>query len=99
MEKYLSNKIFILTNVILYNQKNDLACNKENLAQELNMSRDKLQASEQCKEMLRAQLLALTDELKESNNKNEQITTQIKDLIEKEKQFQAEKLELSQVNR
>jgi hypothetical protein len=99
LEKYLSNKIFILTNVILYNQKNDLACNKENLAQELNMSRDKLQASEQCKEMLRAQLLALTDELKESNNKNEQITTQIKDLIEKEKQFQAEKLELSQVNR
>ena len=81
------------------NQKNDLACNKENLAQELNMSRDKLQASEQCKEMLRAQLVALTDELKESNNKNEQITTQIKDLIEKEKQFQAEKLELSQVNR
>lgn len=85
--------------MFFYNQKNDLACNKENLAQELNMSRDKLQASEQCKEMLRAQLVALTDELKESNNKNEQITTQIKDLIEKEKQFQAEKLELSQVNR
>jgi hypothetical protein len=62
------------------------------------MSRDKLQASEQCKEMLRAQLVALTDELKESNCKNEKITAQIMDFIEKEKKNETEKEELSQVS-
>lgn len=55
------------------------------------MSRDKLLAAEQCKEMLRAQLVVITDELNEANSKlSKQIST-ISELQQKEKQFDEEK--------
>ena len=46
-----------------------MECNQENLSQELNMSKDKLLAAEQCKELLRAQLVAITEELNEAVSK------------------------------
>ena len=62
------------------------------------MSRDKLQASEQCKEMLRAQLVVLTDELNEAHTKTENYLAQIKDFADKEKRMDMEREEFSQVD-
>lgn len=71
-----------------------MVCNQENLSQELSMSRDKLLAAEQCKEMLRAQLVVITDELNEANSKlSKQIST-ISELQQREKQFDEEKRQL-----
>ena len=62
------------------------------------MSRDKLQASEESKKMLRAELVTLNDELKQSNEKNEKYLIQIKEFMDKEKKFEAEKEEYIQVS-
>jgi archaellum component FlaC len=74
----------------LTKEKNELTNNKENLSHELNMSRDKLQASEQCKEMLRAQLVTLTNELNESNTQTEKYLNQVRDYQAREKSFELE---------
>ena len=61
------------------------------------MSKDKLLAAEQCKEMLRSQLLTATRELNESNAKVDEYLGAIKQLVSKEKQLELEKAELMQV--
>ena len=60
------------------------------------MSKDKLSAAEQCKEMLRAQLVVLTDELNESNAKTEKYLDIIKEFTNKEKQSENEKKDLNE---
>lgn len=62
------------------------------------MSKDKLLAAEQCKEMLRSQLLTATRELNESNAKVDEYLGAIKQLVNKEKQLELEKAELMQVS-
>ncbi len=69
--------------------------NQENLSQELNMSRDKLVAAEQCKEMLRAQVVVLTNELNASNAKIETYLAKITEHTAKEKQHELEKEDLN----
>lgn len=80
----------------LTKEKSELTNTKENLSHELKMSRDKLHASEQCKEMLRDQLVTLTNELNESNNQNEKYSNQIRDYQAQEKNFELEGEEASQ---
>jgi chromosome segregation ATPase len=81
----------------LTREKNDLECTQENLSQELNMSRDKLLAAEQCKDMLRAQLVVVTDELSESNKKLETHLKIVQEAIEREKKLESEKAQLAKV--
>lgn len=85
-----------LTNHIqkLSKEKTDLEYSQENLSQELNMSRDKLLAAEQCKEMLRAQLVVLTNELSEANNKISKQLDTIQEFSAREKQSEIEKSDL-----
>ena len=49
------------------------------------MYKDKLQAAEQCKEMLRSQLTVVANELNESNQKNSELSQKIAENISKEK--------------
>lgn len=87
-----------LNNLIqkLTKEKNDLESSQENLSQELNMSRDKLLAAEQCKEMLRAQVVVLTNELNASNSKIETYLGKISESASREKQHEMEREEWSE---
>jgi hypothetical protein len=66
------------------------------MSQELNMSRDKLMAAEQCKEMLRAQVVVLTCELNASNAKIENYLAKMNELAAKEKMVDIEKEEVNE---
>lgn len=80
----------------LTKEKIQLECSQENLSQELNMSKDKLQAAEQCKEMLRAQLVVLTDELNSANSKLDIHLTTIRKHETNEETYKHEKESLVQ---
>jgi hypothetical protein len=58
------------------------------------MSREKLLAAEQCKEMLRAQVVVLTNELNASNAKIETYLGKLNEHAVKEKQIDIEKEEV-----
>lgn len=64
------------------------------MCQELNLSNEKLQAAEQCKEMLRSQVLVLTNELNSSNSKIESYLGKLNEYTNREKQLRAENDEL-----
>lgn len=80
----------------LIREKSDLENSQENLSQELNMSKDKLLAAEQCKEMLRNQLFVATNELNEANARIDDYLAKMKHMINKEKQLEMEKSDLMQ---
>lgn len=53
----------------LTNEKQQLVSNQQIMEEELKMSKDKINAAEECKEMLHNQLRCVTDELEESKQK------------------------------
>ena len=80
----------------LSKEKADLESSQEAMSQELSMSRDKLLAAEQCKEMLRAQVVVLTNELNASNAKIETYLAKLSEMAAKEKHSDIDKDELGE---
>lgn len=64
-------------------EKAELETNYENIMQEFTMSKDKLSAAEQCKEMLRSQLTVTCNELNEARDQNTELNNQIGDYLAK----------------
>ena len=67
----------------ILSEKASIETSYQDLSQEFTMCKDKLSAAEQCKEMLRSQLTVTSIELKEANDKNNQLNNQIGDYLAK----------------
>lgn len=68
-----------------------MECNQENLCQELNMSRDKLMAAEECKEILRGQLVSLTEQLESAHKKLNEQASEIENIRGQQRDTDAER--------
>ncbi|CAF1053420.1 unnamed protein product [Brachionus calyciflorus] len=77
------NLSYTITKILT--EKSDLETNNQNLRQDITILKEKLSAAEQCKEMLRSQLTVVTNELNESNEKNQNLSYQISEYIAKNK--------------